>query len=90
MIPYLHIGSFNLPTFGLMLWLAAVVGAIVADRAFKRGAHRRGCRRNGGCGAGREALLDRRFGMCWIPPSEFREIGWRVLWITQDLPGMAD
>jgi phosphatidylglycerol:prolipoprotein diacylglycerol transferase len=36
MIPYLHIGSFNLPTFGLMLWLAAVAGAIVADRAFKR------------------------------------------------------
>ena len=24
MIPYLHLWSFNLPTFGLMLWLAAV------------------------------------------------------------------
>ena len=36
MLPYLHIGSFNLPTYGLMLWLAAVAGAILVDRAFKR------------------------------------------------------
>ncbi|MGD0347425.1 MAG: prolipoprotein diacylglyceryl transferase family protein [Terracidiphilus sp.] len=36
MLPYLHLGWFNLPTFGLMLWFAAVAGAIVADRGFKR------------------------------------------------------
>ena len=28
MIPYLHLWHFNIPTFGLMLWLAAV-GALV-------------------------------------------------------------
>jgi phosphatidylglycerol---prolipoprotein diacylglyceryl transferase len=36
MLPYIHIGSFNLPTFGLMLWCAAVAGAYIVDRAFKR------------------------------------------------------
>jgi phosphatidylglycerol---prolipoprotein diacylglyceryl transferase len=79
MLPYLHIGSFNLPTFGLMLWLAAVVGAFVVDRAFRR-----------------ERLTADAVGMVAIAvvagivgaklwhvadtPSEFREIGWGVLW----------
>jgi phosphatidylglycerol---prolipoprotein diacylglyceryl transferase len=36
MIPYLHLGNFELPTFGLMLWLAAVCAAFVLQRNFKR------------------------------------------------------
>ncbi len=36
MIPYLHILGLQIPTFGLMLWLAAVAGAVVLDRSFKR------------------------------------------------------
>ena len=36
MLPYLHIWHLNVPTFGLMLWLAAVAGAIIMDRSFKR------------------------------------------------------
>jgi phosphatidylglycerol---prolipoprotein diacylglyceryl transferase len=36
MIPYLHIGSFELPTFGLMLWLAAVAAAWVLHLNFRR------------------------------------------------------
>jgi phosphatidylglycerol:prolipoprotein diacylglycerol transferase len=36
MYPYLHIGSFNLGTFGLLLWLAAVCGTIVLHRNFLR------------------------------------------------------
>ena len=36
MIPYLHIWHFTLPTFGLMLWLAAVTGAFIMDRSFRR------------------------------------------------------
>ena len=34
MYPYLHIGSFQLGTFGLLLWFAAVVGTVVLARAF--------------------------------------------------------
>ncbi len=36
MHPFLHIGSFTLPTYGLMLWVAIVTAMIVVDRAFKR------------------------------------------------------
>jgi phosphatidylglycerol:prolipoprotein diacylglycerol transferase len=36
MVPYLNFGSFSLPTFGLMLWLAAVSAAFVLQRNFKR------------------------------------------------------
>jgi hypothetical protein len=32
MIPYLHIWHYPVPTFGLMLWLAAVAAAFVMDR----------------------------------------------------------
>jgi phosphatidylglycerol:prolipoprotein diacylglycerol transferase len=79
MYPYFHIGSFNLPTFGLMLWLAAVVGAIVVDRAFKR-AHIDA----DAVGMVAVALIVGIIGSkVWHvldTPSEFREIGWRVLW----------
>ncbi len=36
MYPYIHIGSFPLGTFGLLLWLAAVCGTIVLHRNFLR------------------------------------------------------
>ena len=36
MYPYIHIGSFQLGTFGLLLWLAAVCGAVVLHRNFVR------------------------------------------------------
>ncbi len=36
MHPFLHIGSFTLPTYGLMLWVAVVTAMFVLDRAFKR------------------------------------------------------
>ena len=79
MIPYLHFWSFSVPTFGLMLWFAAVVAAFVMDRSFRR------------AGVDADAV-----GMVAVAvvagiagaklwhvvdtPSEFREIGWRVLW----------
>ena len=36
MHPFLHIGSFALPTYGLMLWVAIMTAMFVVDRAFKR------------------------------------------------------
>ncbi len=36
MYPYIDIGSFHLGTFGLMLWLAAVVATVVLYRNFVR------------------------------------------------------
>jgi phosphatidylglycerol:prolipoprotein diacylglycerol transferase len=79
MIPYLHFWGLNLPTFGLMLWLAAVTGAWVMHASFRRvgiDADAVGIVAiavvAGIAGAKVWHVLD--------TPSEFREIGWRVLW----------
>lgn len=79
MLPYLHLWSFNLPTFGLMLWCAAVAGAFIMHAAFRR--------------AGIDAdavgmvaiavvagIVGAKLWHVLDTPSEFREIGWRVLW----------
>jgi phosphatidylglycerol:prolipoprotein diacylglycerol transferase len=79
MLPYIHIGSFNLPTFGLMLWFAAVAGAIVVDRGFRR------------AGITADAvgmvavavvagIVGAKLWHVLDSPAEFREIGWGVLW----------
>jgi phosphatidylglycerol:prolipoprotein diacylglycerol transferase len=79
MLPYLHIGSFNVPTFGLMLWVAAVTGAIVADRAFKRA-------RLTADAVGMVAfalvvgIIGSKIWHVLDSPEEFRTSGWRVLW----------
>ena len=36
MYPYLHLGSFNLGTFGMFMWLAAVAATYLLHRAFLR------------------------------------------------------
>ncbi len=80
MIPYIHLNLLfwhpNVPTFGLMLWLAAVAGAFVVDRSFRR--------------AGIDAdavgmvavavvagIVGAKLWHVLDTPSEFREIGWR-------------
>jgi phosphatidylglycerol---prolipoprotein diacylglyceryl transferase len=79
MIPYLHLGSLNLPTFGLMLWLAAVAAAFILDRSFRR------------AGIDSDAvgmvavtvvagIVGAKLWHVLDSPYEFREIGWRVLW----------
>ncbi|MGA7107392.1 MAG: prolipoprotein diacylglyceryl transferase family protein [Terracidiphilus sp.] len=79
MIPYLHIWSFSIPTFGLMLWCAAVVAAFIMDRSFRR------------AGVDADAvgmvavavvagIVGAKLWHVVDTPSEFHEIGWRVLW----------
>jgi len=83
MFPYIPLPFWphQLPTFGLMLWCAAVAGAFLVDRAFRR-----------------EKITADAVGMVAIAlvagilgakvwhildsPSEFRAIGWGVLWDT--------
>ena len=79
MIPYLHIASLRIPTFGLMLWLAIVVAAVVMDRGFKRARETADAvtlvvvaALAGVVGAKLWHVID--------TPMEFREAGWRVLW----------
>jgi phosphatidylglycerol---prolipoprotein diacylglyceryl transferase len=79
MIPYLHIWHFSIPTFGLMLWLAAVAAAFVMDRSMRR------------VGISADAvgmvatavvagIVGAKLWHVLDTPSEFREIGWSVLW----------
>jgi phosphatidylglycerol:prolipoprotein diacylglycerol transferase len=79
MIPYLHLWNHAVPTFGLMLWLAAVAASFVMDRSFRRA----GVRADavgmvavavvaGIVGAKLWHVLD--------TPADFREMGWSVLW----------
>jgi phosphatidylglycerol---prolipoprotein diacylglyceryl transferase len=85
MLPYIHLNLHfwhpSIPTFGLMLWLAAVVAAIVVDKAFRR--------------AGIEAdaigivtisvvagIIGAKVWHVLDTPSEFHELGWQVLWDT--------
>jgi len=81
MIPYIHLWHFSVPTFGLMLWLAAVAAAVVMDRGFKRATLDADA-----VGMVAIAVLAGIVGAkLWHvidTPSEFREIGWRVLWDT--------
>jgi phosphatidylglycerol:prolipoprotein diacylglycerol transferase len=79
MYPFIHIGHFSLPTFGLMLWLAAVAAAVVVDRGFRR--------------AGIDAdavgivaitvvagIVGAKVWHVIDTPADFRELGWRVLY----------
>jgi phosphatidylglycerol---prolipoprotein diacylglyceryl transferase len=85
MFPYLHLNLYfwhpNIPTFGLMLWLAAVAAAYIVDRSFRR--------------AGIDAdavgmvavavvagILGAKAWHVLDTPSEFHELGWQVLWDT--------
>jgi phosphatidylglycerol---prolipoprotein diacylglyceryl transferase len=81
MIPYLHLWHFSVPTFGLMLWLAAVIAAFVVDRGFKRANIDADA-----VGMVAIAVLAGIVGAkLWHvidTPSEFRDVGWRVLWDT--------
>jgi phosphatidylglycerol---prolipoprotein diacylglyceryl transferase len=83
MLPYIPLPFWphQLPTFGLMLWFAAVAGAIVVDRGFKRA-------RISADAVGMVAvavvagIVGAKLWHVIDTPSEFRTIGWGVLWDT--------
>jgi phosphatidylglycerol:prolipoprotein diacylglycerol transferase len=81
MLPFLHIWHLNVPTFGLMLWLACVAAAFVMDRGFKRAGL-------DGDAVGMVAIaavmgiVGAKLWHVIDTPVEFQEQGWRVLWDT--------
>ncbi len=86
MLPYLHIFHFNVPTFGLMLWLAAVAAAFLLDRNFRRASLTVGNEGADAVGMVAVAVVAGIIGAkLWHvldTPSEFRYQGWSVLWDT--------
>src|ERR1700688_2727657 len=83
MLPYIRIPFWphNIPTFGLMLWLAAVVAGLVMDRNFRRA-------KVSADAVGMVAItvlagiVGAKLWHVLDTPSEFHEQGWRVLWDT--------
>ena len=79
MIPYLHLWHLNVPTFGLMLWLAAVAAGFVMDRNFRRA-------KIDADAIGMVAvavvvgIIGAKLWHVLDTPIEFHEAGWRVLW----------
>jgi phosphatidylglycerol:prolipoprotein diacylglycerol transferase len=81
MIPYLHIWSLNLPTFGLMLWLAAMAAAFVMDRGFHR-AHVTADALTVVAVALVLGIVGSKLWYVIEDPIEFHYLGWRALWQT--------
>jgi phosphatidylglycerol:prolipoprotein diacylglycerol transferase len=79
MLPYIHLWHLNVPTFGLMLWVASVVAAFVMDRNFRRA-------RIDTDAVGMVAIavvagiVGAKLWHVLDTPAEFREAGWSVLW----------
>jgi len=79
MIPYLHVWHLTLPTFGLMLWLAAVAAAFVMDRSFRR-AHVETDALSIVAVTVVAGIVGAKLWHVIDTPIEFRELGWQVLW----------
>ncbi len=79
MLPYIHLWHLNLPTFGLMLWLAAVAAAFVVDRGFKR-LHIDADAVGMVAVAVVAGIVGAKLWHVIDTPMEFHEQGWRVLW----------
>lgn len=79
MYPFIPLGHWNLPTFGLMLWLTAVACAFLMDRSFRRAQISADA-----VGMVAVAVIAGIVGAkLWHvidTPSEFRDLGWKVLW----------
>jgi phosphatidylglycerol:prolipoprotein diacylglycerol transferase len=81
MFPFIHLGHFSVPTFGLMLWLAAVAAAFMMDRSFRRA----GLSADAVGMVAVAVVLGIVGAKLWHvidTPAEFRDEGWRVLWDT--------
>jgi phosphatidylglycerol:prolipoprotein diacylglycerol transferase len=90
MLPFIHINLYfwqrNQPTFGLVMWLAALVAAFIMDRSFRRA-------RVSVDGQGADAvsfvaltlvagILGAKLWHVIDTPEDFRYLGWSALWST--------
>jgi phosphatidylglycerol---prolipoprotein diacylglyceryl transferase len=79
MYPFIHIGHFSLPTFGLMLWLAAVAAALVVERGFRR-AHIDADAVGIVAMTVVAGIVGAKIWHVFDTPADFHELGWRVLY----------
>ena len=78
-MPFIHLWHFSVPTFGLMLWLAAVSAAFIMDRSFRR-VHLDADAVGMVAIAVVAGIVGAKLWHVIDTPIEFREMGWSVLW----------
>jgi len=81
MYPFIHIGIFNIKSFGLMIWLAALVAALIMDRSFRR------ARVSGDAVqmvfiAIVAGMVGAKLWHVLDTPLEYHQLGWAALWDT--------
>ncbi len=80
MYPFLHIGSYNQPTYGLMLALAVMTAVFVLERAFKR-AHLTADAVGMVAFAAVSGVVGSKIWYLILDsPGDFRVQGWSALW----------
>jgi len=79
MYPFLHIGTFTLPTYGLMLWVAIVTAMIVVDRAFKRARITADAVVMVAVAAVAGVVGSKIWYLVFDSPGDFRAMGWSAL-----------
>jgi phosphatidylglycerol:prolipoprotein diacylglycerol transferase len=79
MLPFLHIAHLSIPTFGLMLWLAAVAAAFLMDLGFRRN-HLEADAVGMVAVTVVMGIVGAKLWHVIDTPYEFRMEGWRVLW----------
>ena len=80
MYPFIHIGSFALPTYGLMLWVAVVCAAFLLDRAFKRAGIDADAAGMVAVAAFAGVVGSKIWYLVLDAPSDIRVLGWSALW----------
>src|SRR5208337_1067784 len=89
MLPFLHIGSFSLPTYGLMLSLAIMTAMFVMDRAIKR-AHLAADAVSMVATAALAGIVGSKIWYLVLDsPEDFRAMGWSVLWQNSGFSWLA-
>jgi len=78
-MPFIHLWHFSVPTFGLMLWLAAVSAAFIMDRNFRR-VHIDADAVGMVAVAVVAGIVGAKLWHVIDTPIEFHEMGWSVLW----------
>ena len=82
MLPFLHVGPFTQPTYGLMLCLAIMTAVFLVDRAFKRAHLTADAVQMVAVAAVSGIVGSKIWYLVLDSPGDFRAMGWGALWRT--------
>jgi phosphatidylglycerol:prolipoprotein diacylglycerol transferase len=80
MLPFLHIGGYTQPTYGLMLLVGLVMAVLVVNRAFKRDHLTADAFQMIAVTAAAGLVGSKIWYLVLDSPGDFQTMGWRALW----------